>query len=335
MLAPVLAGVGLWCVHVTARPFGGAYLYFPLTAVWASSLYGGLVPGVASLALSLLGFDYLFLGKPGHLGVANAQEGHRLLEFALAGIAGAFICARYRSARLAAQRAEREVRRVGALQERLVAVVGHDLRNPLASLRMGLDLLDRCAPLEARQRRVVGGMQRSARRMEHLVEDLLGFARSRAGKGFPICPRPSRLGETCSHIVAELQAAYPDRAIRLSIEDDREELLDEARIEQVVANLVSNALRHGSVSAPVEVGVRGSSDELVLSVTNRGAPIDGELLPHLFEPFRSGGTKTDGLGLGLFVVREVVAAHGGSVAVRSTSAGTTFEVHLPAARRPR
>jgi K+-sensing histidine kinase KdpD len=116
-LAPVLAAVGLWCVHVTAQPFGGAYLYFPLTAVWASSLYGGLGPGIASLALSLLGFDYLFLGKPGHFGVAHAQEAHRLLEFALAGIAGSFICARYRTARLAAQRAELEIRCVGALQE--------------------------------------------------------------------------------------------------------------------------------------------------------------------------------------------------------------------------
>ena len=328
VLAPLLAAAGLAFAYLTVHPFGGAYLYFPLTAVLASSLYGGLGPGVVTLALSLAGYDYLLLGPPHSFGIETVREAHRLAEFALAGLAGTWICARYRSARLAAELARDEARRVGALQERLVAVVSHDLRNPLSSLHAGLDLLARLGPLEPRQRSVVARMQGSSRRMERLIEDLLGFARTRRGESFPVTLAPARLGEICAHVVSEFQETSPSPPIRLSVEGDDEGLIDAARLYQVTSNLVANAVRYGSRSEPIDVTVRGTPDDLELRVTNRGAPIPAELLPSVFEPFRSGG-EGHGLGLGLFVVKEIVTAHGGTVRVRSVPEETSFEVSLP------
>ncbi len=326
-LAPLLAAAGVGLTALTARPFGGAYLYFPLVAVFVSALQGGLGPGVLTLVISALGADYFLLGPPRSFGVATVDELHRLTGFALVGLGSAWISSRYRAARLAAERSREEAQRVGALQERLVSVVSHDLRNPLLALRTGLDVLPRLGALEERQRSAVARMRRSAGRMERLIEDLLGFARSRHGGGFPVRPAPARLGEICERAVAEIREGLPERQIRLVVEGDDEGLLDAARLEQVASNLVHNAVVHGSPAGAVEVRVRGLPDELVLDVSNPGPPIPPDLLSHLFEPFRSGGRG--GLGLGLFVVKEIAAAHGGRVLARSGPGGTAFEVRLP------
>jgi len=328
-LAPVLAAAGLALTAATVRPLGGAYLYFPLTAVVVTSLYGGLAPGLATLAFSLAGFGHFFLAPRGGLAAASARDLHRLVEFALAGLAAAWFCGRYRLARIATEKAAAEARRVGQLQERLVAVVSHDLNNPLAALRAGLDLMGKLGPLDARQRAVLDRMGTSARRMERLVGDLLGFAHSRRKGGFPVRRVPTPLGKVCETVLAEFRQTCPEHDLRLSVTGDDRGALDPARLEQVVSNLVSNAVRHGDPARPVEVSVSGLADELRLSVANSGLPIPNDLLPRIFEPYRSGPRSRGGLGLGLFVVREIVAAHGGSVAVRSDAAGTVFEIRLP------
>jgi len=328
-LAPVLAAAGLAFTAATVRPLGGAYLYFPLTAVVVASLYGGFAPGLATLALSLAGFGYLFLAPRGGLATASSRDVHRLVEFATAGLAAAWFCGRYRQARMAAEEAAEEARRVGELQERLVAVVSHDMNNPLSALRAGLDLMGKLGPLDPRQRTVLDRMGTSAKRMERLVGDLLAFAHGRREGDFPVRRVLAPLGKVCETVIAEFRQTFPDHALRLSVTGDDRGAIDPARLEQVISNLVSNAIRHGDPSGPVEVSVAGLPGELVLSVTNRGPPIPGDLLPLVFEPYRSGPRSRGGLGLGLYVVNEIVAAHGGSVAVRSDSRATTFEVRLP------
>jgi len=331
-LAPALAAAGLGLAYVTVRPFGGAFLYFPLTAVVASSLSGGTGPGLLTLALSLVGFDYLFLAHQGTLGLGSVRDVHRFMEFALAGSVAAWLCGRYRAARIAADEAAREAKRIGELQERLVAVVGHDLSNPLTAVRAGFDIMRRLAPLDPQQDALIGRMQRSTRRMERLVADVLGFAHSRQGRSFPVRLVRASLGKACDAVISEYRYAFPDRVIRLSITGDDEAPLDPARLEQVVSNLLSNAVKHGSPTEAIDVTIIGLPRELVLVVTNRGPPIPRELLPTIFEPYRSGTKTGEGLGLGLFVVKEIVDAHEGSVHVRSDQGVTTFKVHLP--RRP-
>ncbi len=331
-LAPLLAAAGILLTQLAAGTLGGAYLYFPLTAVFVSALHGGLWPGLLTLALSAAGFDWFFLGEPRAFGFDTADELHRLLGFVMAALLATWISASYRRARIAAEGAREEARRIGLLQEQLVAVVGHDLRNPLASIRAGLDVLARVGELDDRQRSIVARMRASSSRMERLIADLLGFARSRHGGRFPVLLAPAHVGEVCSHAISELREAYPDRAIHLAVDGDDEALLDGPRLEQVASNLVANAVKHGSPLEPIEVRVRGLADEVVLEVANRGAPIPPEVIPRVFEPFWSGDPSGRGVGLGLFVVSEVVTAHGGTVSVRSDPAVTAFEVHLP--RRP-
>lgn len=332
-LAIALAAAALGLAWATLKPFGGPQLYFPLCAVFASALYGGLGPGLVAVGLGALGFDVFFLGPPWRLGVGTIAEAHQLAGFVLFGAAAAMVSARSRSARVAAQLAEAEAKRVGELQERLVAMVSHDLRSPLSAMRTGLDLLPRLGPLGDRQRFAVDRMRRTTRRMESLVGGLLDLAHGRQGDTIPLRLAPAKVGEIAARAISEAETALPGADIRLEVQGDDQGLLDARRVEQVAVNLVRNALDHGSHEAPVEVRVRGMPEEIVLEVRNGGPPIPPEALPGLFEPFHRGTRGGNGLGLGLFIVKEVVRAHGGSVHVLSDPGGTAFAARLP--RSPR
>jgi signal transduction histidine kinase len=338
-LSVLLAAVALALAQVTFGLFGGAYLYFPLVAVFVSALHDGLWPGFVTVGLCALGFDFFFLGPPLQLGVATSEEAHRLVGFILFGGASAWIAARFQAARrgaeearILAEEASDEARRVGALQERLVAVVSHDLRNPLGALRAGLHLLPRLGALSERQEVVLARMHGTVKRMDALIEDLLDVARTRHGETLPIHAARAQLGAICARVIGELEEGTPDARVVLSVEGDDAALLDEARLAQLVSNLVGNAIAHGTSAAPVEVRVRGDGERLLLEVENRGSPIPDDLVPHLFEPFQRGRADGGGLGLGLFIVREIARAHGGSVGVRSDLAATVFEVRLPRER---
>ncbi len=318
----------------TVKPLGGAYLYLPLIAVFVSALHGGLGPGLLAVLLCTSAFDLFFLGVPFRLGVATAEEAHRLAAFALFGAGASWIASRFRaarreaeSARHAAERASAEARRIGELQERLVAVVSHDLRNPIAALRGNLDLCARLGPFAERQERALASMRRTVARMEGLVSDLLDVARTRQGMLLAVTSQDVRLGEVCARTVAEIRDANPDADVALEVDGDDRAALDPRRMAQLVSNLVANALQHGGGRARVRVS--GLSGEVVLEVENEGSPIPPELAPHLFEPFRRGRNDSQGLGLGLFVVREIARAHGGRAAFRSEDRRTIFEVRLP------
>jgi signal transduction histidine kinase len=241
-----------------------------------------------------------------------------------------------RCARVEAERQAEEARQALELQERLVSVVGHDLRTPLSAIRMAVELLQRRGDLSLDQARTLGRLRGSAARMTALVRDLLDYARIRREGGMPVRPEDVNLAELARRVVLELASAHPDRVIVLDAPLALPVRGDPERLCQALSNLVANALQHGPREEAAVVRLEPVPGGVALEVQNRGPPIPAELLPELFEPYRRGGggegDAGGSLGLGLFVVREVVRAHGGTVQVRSTlEEGTTFTVSLPAA----
>lgn len=216
-------------------------------------------------------------------------------------------------------------------REQLVAIVGHDLRNPLAAIELFAQSMQRRGLLSEPDARSTGRILDTTRRMGRIIEQVLDFTRSRLGGGLPIHPKPMRLAALCQQIIEELGQGAQGRDLRLEVEGDTEGCWDSDRLGQVVSNLLGNALQHGSEGQPITLRLVGEEEAVVLSVHNYGAPIPAELMPVLFEPFRRGETEhVSGLGLGLYIVRNVVTAHGGTTTATSIAEeGTTFVVRLP------
>ena len=221
-------------------------------------------------------------------------------------------------------------------RDQFLAVLGHDLRNPLGAVKMSAAFLARSEGLDERHGKAAWRIVIAAERMERMVSDLLDLTRTRLGQGIPISKKTMNLGALCRRAVDELHAFHPERALLLECEGDLSGQWDEDRLAQVVSNLVGNALQHGSVSGPVTVRAASDGDRAVLTVHNLGPAIPATSLKTIFDPMVRSSTGRDyagqarSLGLGLFIVRELVAAHGGTVSVASTeTAGTTFTVRLP------
>jgi signal transduction histidine kinase len=167
-----------------------------------------------------------------------------------------------------------------------------------------------------------------------MIGDLLDFTRGRLGGGIPITPGLTHLGQLCRRLLDEMKALHPTRELVLRSDGDLQAEMDPDRVAQLVGNLVKNALDYSPAGTPVTLGLHGEETAVRLEVHNQGPPIPAEVLPVLFEPFRRGrrGEKSShsGLGLGLFIVQQIAASHGGSVEARSTQEeGTTFIVRLP------
>ncbi len=222
-----------------------------------------------------------------------------------------------------------------AFRERMLGILGHDLRNPLSAVFAGSSLLLRRADLPEDAREQVARMDRASKRMLEMIETLLDFCRSRFKGTLPIAPVTVDLHEVARAVTEELRAGNPGREVELTTRGDGRGCCDPARMAQVLSNLVGNALVHGARDEPVRVSVAGEEDELSLAVSNDGTPIPAELLPVLFEPFRQGPGSRDasrarGLGLGLYIAKQIVTAHGGEIDVRSSAdGGTTFTVRVP------
>jgi signal transduction histidine kinase len=230
-------------------------------------------------------------------------------------------------------RVREELAQAVTFREQLMGVLGHDLRNPLGAIVAAAALLRRRSD-HSLPASVVEHIDRAARRMSEMIATLLDFTQIRFHDRLPITIASSELGEVAQGIVDELRAAYPDRTIELVIHGGAHGHWDSARMGQVISNLVGNALVHGAPDEPVRVSIDVGGEELWLRVRNGGPQIAPELIPALFEPFRRGagrdGTRSRGLGLGLFIVRQIVLAHDGDVSVESTATdGTTFIVRLP------
>ncbi|MBJ6760248.1 PAS domain S-box protein [Myxococcaceae bacterium JPH2] len=231
--------------------------------------------------------------------------------------------------------AEEEAKRRAGFEQLLIGIVGHDLRNPISAITMAAGTLERQDQLDERGRKAVARIRSSAARASRMLRDVLDFTQARLGGGIRMEPRPVDLHDLVRQVMDEVQLAHPTRRLHVECLGDGHGVWDADRLAQVITNLVNNALSYGYPQCPVFVRTRGEAQSVVLSVHNQGPPIPSELMPHLFEPLkRAGGaqgpSQGHGLGLGLFIVKHVVDAHGGSVRVRSTEReGTSFRVALP------
>ena len=228
-------------------------------------------------------------------------------------------------------RVEEELRGVLNFRERMLGVLSHDLRNPLQVILASAYSLSHSA-LDEAQERSVGRVTTSSRRIERMIRDLLDYTRSRRERGLPLSLGEADLAEICRQVIDGLQLLHPERRLRLLIEGNARGTFDADRAAQVVGNLVENAIRYSPAGSDVEVTLRSLDGEVLLEVHNQGEPIAPELLPRIFDAFQRGADDSgrEGLGLGLYIVKAIVEAHGGAIEVRSTkSEGTTFSVRWP------
>ena len=220
--------------------------------------------------------------------------------------------------------------RVEQAREQFIGILGHDLRNPLSAILMGVELL---GDLPAPYADVVARVGRSAQRIEAMIRDLLDFARGRLASGIPVAPRRCDLRVLCEGVVGKMQQAHPACTFSFEAAGDLRGQWDPDRVEQAISNLVGNAVAHDTGS--VRVTGRGEGDEVVTTVHNQGRPIPAAAIPTLFEPFTRpapelDGARAKGLGLGLYIASEIVHAHGGTISATSTEGeGTTFTVRWP------
>jgi sigma-B regulation protein RsbU (phosphoserine phosphatase) len=230
----------------------------------------------------------------------------------------------------AALRSERE-RATTRFHEEMVGIVGHDLRGPLSALGLGLGLLGQSAR-DAASVDTLARLQRSSVRMNHIVAQLLDVTRARIGSGIPIAPRPMLLRELVAAVLDELRLAQPTVQFQLD-GSEVEGSWDRDRMGQVVANLAGNAAQYGRPGSAIRVIVSASdgSAHLLIHNENRDQAIPEEKLKLIFDPFERGRTNgvSEGLGLGLYIVQQIVRAHRGTITVKSDDTGTTFRVSLP------
>lgn len=222
-------------------------------------------------------------------------------------------------------------RQSAELREQFIAVLGHDLRNPLAAISAGAGVL-RKMPLNDAAWSVATRIQKSVHRMATLIDDVMDFARGRLGSGLSLDINADKpLAAELEHVVAELRAAWPERRIDALIALAGPVRCDRGRISQLLSNLVANALTHGAADQPISVRVSDSGGRFTLAVANRGEPIPTSTLDKLFEPFFRGSARPSqqGLGLGLYIVSEIARAHGGSLDVVSTPEETRFTFSMP------
>jgi signal transduction histidine kinase len=218
-------------------------------------------------------------------------------------------------------------------RERFVDMLGHDLRGPLSVVLMAAGSLVRADGADTGTTKKLGTrIARNATRMAGMIEDLLDFARGKRGQGIPVELAPADMGDICRAAIDELAFANPGRAVAFVGEGDLRGEWDADRVTQAISNLVSNALVHGE--DPVRVVARAHGDDVFVAVENRGKPIDPQRLATIFEPYQALATEAQartrvGLGLGLFIVREVVRSHGGGVEVTSDANATVFSTRWP------
>jgi signal transduction histidine kinase len=217
------------------------------------------------------------------------------------------------------------------LREISIAVLGHDLRNPIAAIEAGTRLL-RQQPLNDRGAYILGLMEGSVRRMNGLVDSVLDFARGRMGGGIPLTSQAQEpLAPMLNQVVAELRAANPHRPIEVAFDLPDPVSCDRTRIGQLFSNLLANAITHGAPAGTIRVRASAHGGAFELEVANPGEPIPESMLQELFQPFHSNTLKPSqhGLGLGLYIADMIAAAHGGTLTAASSAAETRFTFRMP------
>ena len=216
--------------------------------------------------------------------------------------------------------------------EQMVAVVSHDLKNPMTAVKMASQLLQQEAQSD-RARRLLASISDSTDRAQRMIIDLLDFASVRLGQGISIRPRQVDLLTVVDESVSELRVVFANAYIRHYSRGRGCLGVDQDRLQQIISNLVSNSVAYGDLRFPITLTTDVSAENITLSVHNHGPAIDQALLPTLFEPMTRGTDLQDSLrsvGLGLFIVKQITQAHGGTISMTSNEAnGTTFTLQLP------
>jgi phosphoserine phosphatase RsbU/P len=219
------------------------------------------------------------------------------------------------------------------LREQFIAVLGHDLRNPLAAISSGMRLLEQ-EPLSDRGKSVLALVQATVMRMSGLIEDVMDFARGRLGGGLTLTRTSDEpIQSVLEQVVAEMRSGNPERQIEIDFNLVAEVVADRRRIAQLLSNLLGNAVTYGSPDRPITVRATSGGGVFELSVANAGEPIPPDAMERLFEPFARGEVRPSqqGLGLGLYIASQVARAHGGRIDVTSTPEETRFTFRMPLA----
>ena len=221
-------------------------------------------------------------------------------------------------------------RETSELREQFIAVLGHDLRNPLASIAAGTRMLTKEDQKEPAGE-ILGLMQKSVARMSALIDNVLDFARGRLGSGITLKRSPQSLEPVLNQVIAELRAGSPGRKIETTFDLTRAVDCDGGRIAQLFSNLLGNAVTHGAAERPIRVHATTQDGKFELSVANAGEPIPSEAMERLFQPFYRVAEQgsQQGLGLGLYIASEIARAHGGTIDVTSSPAETRFTFRMP------
>jgi signal transduction histidine kinase len=228
-------------------------------------------------------------------------------------------------------------KRVEQSRDLFLAILGHDLRNPLNSIAMSAAFLHKTGEPAAEATGVASQIARNADVMARMIGDLLDYTRTRLGVGMPVSPTPVDLASLCRDLFNEFRTAHPTREMTFACAGDVTGTWDADRLRQAVSNLMGNAVQHGDPRAPVDLKLRGEASDVVIVIHSGGPPIPPGELTKIFDPLvRGSGSdeplrhRAGSIGLGLYIAREIARSHGGGIDVTSTQgAGTTFTVHLP------
>jgi PAS domain S-box-containing protein len=239
-------------------------------------------------------------------------------------------------ARRKAEALTQELRLRGEFEQYLIGIVSHDLRNPISTVLLGVSALLRDDALTDRQTKNVVRIRNSAERAIRMIRDLLDFTQARLGGGLGIERRPADLRRVLPAIIEELEATFAGREVRASFTGEAQGAWDPERLGQMLQNLLLNALKYSPEGTAVQVETRAEEGAVSIAVSNEGPPIPADRLTDIFEPMRRATDRIDrhdrSIGLGLYIVKQIVDAHVGTIAVRSTAGqGTTFTVRLPLA----
>jgi signal transduction histidine kinase len=236
-------------------------------------------------------------------------------------------------------------KRVDQARRMFLAILAHDLRNPLNTISLSAAIAAQTGAVDPDSSHALSQIENSVQAIAQLIKDLTDFASTGLGAAMPLSPAPMNLHRLCAEVVKGMQTAHPTQPFASRSSGDATITGDAARLRQVLSNLLGNAVQHGAAGAPITVSIADEGSDVVLTTHNAGAPIPPELLPMIFDPLVRGSGSGGGgggggatserrrpgsVGLGLYIVREIVAAHGGSVEVTSSDAdGTRFTVRLP------
>ncbi|MEO6436251.1 MAG: sensor histidine kinase [Tepidisphaeraceae bacterium] len=228
-------------------------------------------------------------------------------------------------------------KRIEESRDLFLAILSHDLRNPLNSIGVSAQLIPGASKDNLETTELAGQVSTGVAVMAQMISDLLDYTRTRLGAGMPVDRAPMDLGTLCAEVVAEFQSGNPDVTITLASTGDLTGDWDSARLRQVISNLLGNAIQHGNRSAPNALTLKGEDAQVVFTIHNQGTPIPPGELTKIFDPLVRGAStheqrrnRPGSIGLGLYIARELIHAHGGSIGVTSSAeAGTTFTFHLP------